>query len=102
MLGEVIDYAGDSWEIICLNPNTHLSRDQKRDMYHQVLDMHYNKNRRKKVRGEGFEGLAKKVGFAILGMFPRYQYDMDLEIDGVKETTKHSFIISGNMDPELN
>ena len=75
-------YRGSNWTDLCLITNSLLSDEQRTNLLEQFKDMYIDNYKKKDIKGEGFEGLASRIGHFTLGGFGGIQYDVELDIEG--------------------
>ena len=99
---KIENYRGHGWTGFWLVTDTLLTEEQRDLFISQLRDMYLDKQKRRRVKGDGFEGLAKKIGHFTLHGLGGYQYDVELDIQGRNEKAKLSYIVTKRINENLN
>ena len=102
MFTNTINHRGRTWEYIYLVTDSLLSDDQRTHLLMQVLDLYAEKEQRRKIKGDGFEGTAYKGKRFYLEGFGGYKYDVELDVEKRKKPSKLSFLVAEKIDSSLN
>ena len=80
--------------------NSALSPRGLAQFYLQIADMYIDNDRKKRVAGDGFEGLIKSYGrFYHIGGI---NYQGEFDIEGLEEKIKISYLICERVNASLN
>lgn len=98
-----IHYRGSCWRYEWFETGTMLTEQGREDLITNSLDMYLDKEKTKKVKGDGFEGILKDTRkTSIVGGLTGRLYNGELDIDGMSDSVPISFMIIERIDPSLN
>ncbi len=85
MIGLSFYHREREWNAVFLDTCMGLSEEGRLQFCRQVTDMYLDKKRTAKLKGEGYEGLAKYAGYGILENIGGPRFKLDLETEKGKE-----------------
>ena len=94
MLGESLEYKGNIYEFITLDCTINVPKEVRSNIQRQFLEMVYKSQKRKKLKGQDFEGLAKTAGFAVVGSYAGIHIRSELDINGIEGIVNYSLIVT--------
>jgi len=102
MIGMEMCYRGYNWRGVFLETDSLLSHEQREEFLQQVFDMHLDKRRRGSIKGEGYEGHAKRDGHYSFNGISGNRYLIELDTEKRDKPSKISILIDSLSSHEWN
>ena len=89
--------------VALIGAGSKLSLESIDNFYRQISDMYLDRDERKAISGDGFEGVVRSNGqFCHIGGLGGVEYRGELDVEGFDRPIKLSYLICEKVDAGLN